>query len=154
MKCPNCSCSSIVSGFQNQNSAGWGSLGELVCSEIVDSSLVAARRFQGRGGLASGIEMNNHRGVLFLRAKGNGSPVSFHPLSCPIAQNSLNEDEWAPFLQRAEGMPFIYSKNGGVTLGPHKWSPFTVLFSWPFLAVTAAQLLKPLWPGQEEVNVN
>lgn len=158
MKCPNRSYSSIVSSFENQGFACWGSSGKLICSEIVDSSLVAARRFQGGGGVASGIEMNNHLWVLFLRAKGNGSYVSLHPPSCPISlpppQNSLNEDGWAPFPQRAEGMPFIYSENGGVTLSPHKWSPFRVLFSWAFLAVTAAQLLKPLWPGQEEVNVN
>lgn len=125
-----------------------------MCSENVDSSLVVARRFQSGGGVASGIEMNNACWVLFLRAKGNGSRVSLSPHSTPPPQNSLNEDGWASFPQRAKGMPLVYNKNGGVTLGPHKWSPFRVLFSWAFLAETAALLLKPLTPGQEEVNVN
>lgn len=54
--------------------------------------------------------MKNHCWLLFLGAKGNGSPSPSTP------SKSLMKMDGFPSPQRAKRMPSVCSKNGGVTL--------------------------------------
>lgn len=58
--------------------------------------------------------MNNQCWFLFLRVKGNGSPLSFH---LPPPKNAYMKTDGFPSQQRAKGMPSICNRNGGVILG-------------------------------------